>query len=47
VNALRERRPCSSSRHSSIVKARRNIGGFIPPMMAQIGSYTKSLLHAH
>src|SRR5919108_1117393 len=47
VNAWREWRPFSSCLRSSIVKDRRNIGGFIPPMIAQNGSYTKSLLHPH
>lgn len=47
VNNERERSPNSSCFRSSVVKDRTNIGGFMPPMISQNCSYTKSLVHLH
>jgi hypothetical protein len=47
VKALRERNPDSRRLRSSDVKDRTNIGGFMPPMISQNCSYTKSFMFLH
>lgn len=47
VKALRERNPDSRCFRSSGVKDLTNIGGFMPPMISQNRSYTKSFMFLH